>query len=133
MRVRIASAVMAPVLTVLCWLLQFASWLHQELSGLKPISKPEERASGPDFYDFRDDSSFQRLMEAAWFRAALKTIMRTEAFRMTAAVRSQVARRNFEEAVLMEGAITVFEDIEAVFNGYAKLYDPTAKKPRQES
>ena len=131
MRIRIASAVMAPILWALGLLFRFASWIHQQLSGLTPISAPDEIVAERNFYDFKENSGFRELMEAPWFLAALRTITRAEIYQLMAELRSAVARRAHEDASLTEAVITVFEDIEAVFRKYAKLYEPPgARRPR---
>ena len=122
---------MAPILWALGLLFRCASWIHQKLSGLTPISAPDEIVAERNFYDFKENAGFQELMAAPWFLAVLSTITRTETSRLMASMRSDVARRAHEDAALTEAAITVFEDIEAVFKNYAKLYElPGTRRPR---
>jgi len=130
MRVRIASSVMKPILFILANLLGWASWLQTKLSGLKPLTTSEERLNHEELFNFNEDRSFQELMESKWFLRALRTISKTQSFRLIAEIRAQVAKRDFEEASQCEAAVRVFEDLEAVFHEYAKLYGKVPPKRR---
>ena len=78
-------------------------------------------------YDFEQDSSFAQLMEADWFLEALREISRNEAEMEAAVVLKYVEAGNLDQARCAHAAMTVFEDIETIFEKYAKQYQAGRK------